>query len=137
MERYNVIMPIVEADISVAIFNIPYILANLEPQKIYIIANKSIEDFFKSIDRCYFVDEDSLYDGMNYNSIKNIVIERCGSQERTGWYFQQFLKMAYAFNSKDRYYLLWDADTIPLKKISLFDVANRPVFTLRIRLLST
>ena len=39
----------------------------------------------------------------------------------TGWYYQQFLKMQYAFACKDEYYMVWDGDTIPCKKISMFN----------------
>ena len=36
----------------------------------------------------------------------------------TGWYFQQLLKYSYAYeNVEDDYYLIWDADTIPLRPI--------------------
>ena len=49
MEEYSVIMPIAEADISVALFNIPYILTNLKPRKIYIIAKKTVEEDRKSV----------------------------------------------------------------------------------------
>lgn len=39
----------------------------------------------------------------------------------TGWYYQQFLKMSYAFMCKDEYYMSWDGDTIPCRKINMFD----------------
>jgi hypothetical protein len=38
----------------------------------------------------------------------------------TGWYYQQFLKMQYAQVCKDEYYMVWDGDTIPCKKINMF-----------------
>ncbi len=38
-----------------------------------------------------------------------------------GWYYQQFLKMAYAYVCESDYYLAWDADTIPVRIIDLFD----------------
>ncbi len=38
----------------------------------------------------------------------------------TGWYYQQFLKMQYALVCPDKYYMVWDGDTIPCKEIIMF-----------------
>lgn len=38
----------------------------------------------------------------------------------TGWYYQQFLKMQYSRICQKEYYLVWDGDTIPCKKFSMF-----------------
>ncbi len=39
----------------------------------------------------------------------------------TGWYYQQFLKMQYARMCSDNYYMVWDGDTIPCRKIEMFE----------------
>lgn len=44
------------------------------------------------------------------------------------WYYQQFLKMAYSLVCKADYYLCWDSDTIPLKKINMFSESGKPYF---------
>lgn len=47
-----------------------------------------------------------------------------------GWYYQQFLKYAHAFiESEVEHYLIWDADTIPLRPLDFFDVEGRMIFT--------
>ncbi len=38
----------------------------------------------------------------------------------TGWYYQQFLKMQYAYMCEDEYYMVWDGDTVPCRKINMF-----------------
>ena len=38
----------------------------------------------------------------------------------TGWYYQQFLKYAYANHCEEEYYLTWDGDTIPCRTLSMF-----------------
>ncbi len=38
----------------------------------------------------------------------------------TGWYYQQFLKMQYAMVCEDEYYMVWDGDTVPCRKINMF-----------------
>ena len=45
---------------------------------------------------------------------------------RPGWYYQQYLKMEYSMICEDEYYLTWDADTIPLHRIDLFDADGIP-----------
>lgn len=50
----------------------------------------------------------------------------------TGWYYQQFLKMAYAKICPDEYYLVWDGDTVPCAMFSMFDrESNKPYFDLK------
>ena len=46
-----------------------------------------------------------------------------------GWYYQQILKMNYARMTTAANYLVWDADTIPLKSIPFFDIEGRVYFT--------
>ncbi len=47
------------------------------------------------------------------------------------WYYQQFLKMAYAKICSAEYYLCWDSDTIPLRKISMFDDNKKPYLDIK------
>ena len=72
-----------------------------------------------------FIDEDALYPSLTYKAVEHILRMRAGDVSRTGWYFQQFLKMAFAFTCTEPYYLLWDADTIPLHR---YEATARPVF---------
>ena len=47
---------------------------------------------------------------------------------RCGWYYQQFLKMRYSDICEDDYYMSWDMDTVPLRRMELFDNEGRPYF---------
>jgi hypothetical protein len=47
-----------------------------------------------------------------------------------GWYFQQFLKLAHGLREGPEYYLVWDADTVPLRSFPLFASAGCPWFTI-------
>ncbi len=50
----------------------------------------------------------------------------------TGWYYQQFLKMKYAYICDNEYYMTWDGDTIPCKKVEMFDpITDQPYFDLK------
>jgi hypothetical protein len=72
---------------------------------------------------------------IKFNVFKNIFYNYCHqrtfyekNQWRTGWYYQQVLKICYIFfffsKSKRNKLILWDADTIMLKKINFFDKNN-------------
>lgn len=50
----------------------------------------------------------------------------------TGWYYQQFIKMQYAYMCQDEFYMVWDGDTIPCKKIEMFHKeSGKPYFDLK------
>ncbi len=50
--------------------------------------------------------------------------------QTAGWYFQQFLKLQFAFeHPEDDYYLIWDADTVPLRPLRFFDSESRMLLT--------
>ena len=51
-----------------------------------------------------------------------------GENSRPGWYYQQFLKLAYANVSGSDYYMSWDSDTIPLRRVAMFDSSGKPYF---------
>ncbi len=91
---------------------------------ITIIANSKLkEDCLKN--NMQFIDEDLIYPNLNYSKIQTLLQIKKADIKRTGWYFQQFLKMAYSQICTDEYYLIWDADTIPLKPIN---ITNKPWF---------
>lgn len=48
-----------------------------------------------------------------------------------GAYYQQFLKMAYSLACESDYYISWDADTLPVHKIEMFDSFGTPYFDVK------
>lgn len=50
---------------------------------------------------------------------------------RPGWYYQQFLKMAFSGVCEDEYYVSWDMDTVPLRPLSFFDADKKPCFDMK------
>ena len=93
---------------------------------IVIIGKASLKNLCSDDIDITFLDEDKLLPGLTFSKIKELIIKRNPNPWRTGWYFQQFLKMAYSFICTEPYYLIWDADTIPLNKYNstelFFDV---------------
>ncbi len=52
-----------------------------------------------------------------------------GFPQRAGWFFQQFLKLGFAYHPKAKAnYLIWDADTVPLRPMT-FISNNKVLFT--------
>ena len=86
-------------------------------------SNISIPNISSSI-----INEDFLVP--NDEIIKIFNIRGINETNRIGWYEQQFLKMSYSLICKKEYYLIWDADTIPIKKVNMFE--NRyPIFDIK------
>ncbi|WP_051538016.1 DUF6492 family protein [Butyrivibrio proteoclasticus] len=64
--------------------------------------------------------------------MKDILAGRELPRGITGWYYQQFLKMQYAFRCEDEYYLVWDGDTIPCKELVMFqEESGKPYLDLK------
>lgn len=121
-------------DFTKIIHNKRHIIENLKPEKIVVICPKNCignDNIIYENVQIIFMDEDSVFPGLTINSIKSIMTDISGDDKRSGWYFQQFLKMAYAFISNTQNYLIWDADTIPLNKLSFKRDNDKLVFTMK------
>lgn len=125
--QIEIIIPIAESDLDSLLFSMPYIKNYLTWKKIVIIADKKVEHKLCGVKDISFIDENDLIDGMTFSKVRSIISKIYPKAiRRTGWYFQQFLKLAYAYKCKSEYYLTWDSDTIPLKKIDFFDESGEP-----------
>ena len=134
---FDVIMPVIYRDYAFLKKTVKYVKKNLLPAHIFIITDERFKRFLPAQilndSQCIFIDENKLLDGMTFLSIKKMFKELGRNEIRTGWYYQQFLKMAFALSDycdKD-YYLSWDSDTIPLRNISFFDESGIPFFTMK------
>ena len=77
-----------------------------------------------------FLDEDRLIPGINLAAIQQILQRKIGAAERSGWYFQQFLKIqACHLPGIADHYLIWDSDTILLQPLEFFDAQGRILVT--------
>ena len=80
-----------------------------------------------------FVNERDLvsFDEVKAAFQKQLTSESTVGISSTGWYYQQFLKMQFAAICDCEYYLCWDADTVPLRKIEMFSADGRPYFDVK------
>ena len=76
------------------------------------------------------IDENSLVSGFSFDAVRDYLLKHPNvSPDRVGWYFQQFLKFAFAQTEYcGEYYLTWDADTLPTSQIYFFQDGH-PLFT--------
>lgn len=131
-KNLQIVIPHIARNNEILKKNIPYIIENLSPTKIIILTKKetidTLKNCFSNNNMISFVDEDSVIPKLTYEYIESLLTQENITTYRTGWYFQQFLKLAWALNNNSsEWYLTWDSDTIPLKNIHFFD-NQKPVF---------
>lgn len=78
------------------------------------------------------IDEQAVIPGLTADAMPELLPAQLpgGRNRRIGcWYYQQFLKMGYArFAPQLSHYLVWDADTVPLRPLT-FERAGRTLLT--------
>jgi hypothetical protein len=90
-------------------------ICELIPSKTYVVLVPDIDyEYFKSMDlKKFTVVSESKYEFIAASLRKKAL------GNRFGWYFQQFIKMSELDDGLDNdVNLIWDADTIPIKKIT-------------------
>ena len=106
---------------------IPSILKNIKYHKLYIITKKTnFQELSVAFnDTLILLDEDTIYEGLTLDSIKNYFSEKNLDSKRAGWYFQQFIKLGiYKLSYITENYLIWDGDAVVLKPIVFFSKEN-------------
>jgi uncharacterized protein DUF6492 len=74
------------------------------------------------------IDENAFIPEMTLSRLKKLSLP--GFPQGAGWHFQQLLKLAFSFHEPDDdYFLIWDADTVPLRPLQFFDESGRMLFT--------
>lgn len=136
--EYVIIIPVVYKDFTFLKRSLPYILSNIEGVKrVYLITKlcmvKYLPKDIRNNSQITIIDEDAVLEGLTYNRVSSIIYSQGRKHTNPGWYYQQFLKMAFSISKycDSSYYLSWDADTIPVKKISMFDEMGHPFFSIK------
>ncbi len=98
------------------------------PENVKEYVDKDIADGLFGSNSVSFIFEGDL---VPFSGIKEIYIQlksktTLPNPSSLNWYYQQFLKMAYATVCKADYYLCWDSDTIPVRKINMFSEDGKP-----------
>lgn len=125
--RFDVIIPVAKKDISFVPRVVDYVTRCLSGvSMIFILTSKrNIPKLVKALRgflNCTILDEDELAPSLSYGRVGALLLKIAGNRDRTGWYLQQFLKYGFAQSKyANKYYLSWDADTLPLAPISFFE----------------
>ena len=135
-KQFDVIIPVAHKDISFVHHVIKYVRQNVVGvSKIYVVTNK--QNFGKIhcnalSENSILLDENNLLEGLSFKQVSSYLKKAGGNIAQTGWYFQQLLKFAFSQTKyASDYYLTWDADTLPLNKLSFFK-DGKPLFTKKI-----
>lgn len=66
--------------------------------------------------------------GEGYIDKLNQKISLSGNTKRYHWYLQQFYKIEALLKADSQYIVIWDADCVPVEKLSLFDDNGDPIY---------
>ena len=107
-------------------------IKELISDNIIVIGKSSLQKLCNTNKCITFYDEDKIFPELSFTSVKDVINQRNLNTCRTGWYFQQFLKLGWALrNDCSQWYASWDSDTFPLKTISFFNNDEKPVFNIK------
>ena len=134
--KISLVIPTKFRDLHKIIKNIKFYFKFIDCIKnLVIIGDENVEKYFDNYKSIFYnIPYNFIYEGklINVVKIKDAIKRRKkDAVKRTGWYIQQFVKMAYSIICKDDYYLIWDSDTIPVKPLKLFDKKKKPFFHVR------
>jgi hypothetical protein len=75
------------------------------------------------------INEDEVFSDMKLKDLQS-KITLPGFPQGAGWYFQQFLKLSYPkIRPEVDRYLIWDADTVPLRAFDVFGTDGKALVT--------
>ena len=127
-KSFTTIIVITPKDFPRLVSQYKRLVSNIPSRDFVFVSSKGIEDELKKADlgnNVGYIDENDL---LSFNSVRDCMqahlAEILGNdpvpRAAVGWYYQQFLKMQYAYKCTDEYYMTWDGDTIPCKPFSMF-----------------
>jgi hypothetical protein len=109
------VIPVGPNDYAISKLAIKSIRQNDTNSEIVIISNTATLCKFNNNDTIN-INEDYLLNDVSYKTIKDFFYLNDVKSIRSGWFFQQFLKMGYSLICPDSYYIIWDADNLLLRK---------------------
>ena len=114
-------------------FTVPFLLKQITSGNIYLITNKGNFGGFEKLSsdpRLRFIDENEVVEGLVLSDIQNYLSAQIGSDQRAGWYFQQFLKLGIAYRHElSHNYLVWDADCVLLRPLQFITSEGKIIIT--------
>ncbi len=125
---YDIIILATTKNVPILNISLPYIRKKLDWDGNYVVANHKDFDVLQQLD-VELIDENTIFPNLSYVSVANVIDEIIGERKRAGWYLQQFIKMAWSLKTEKPYYVVFDADTIPLNQIQYISNNDRYLLT--------
>lgn len=122
--NYEVVVPVYWDALDIISWGVTYIEKYLKPKKITLIGPAKMKGQLPIGKHINFMDGNEIAEGMSKESIAAIINRIApgrNAEKRAGWYLQQMIKLGYARRSQEEAYLVWDADTIPLRGLQFYD----------------
>ena len=119
------------ADLRILRLALPGLRRFVPMKRLYVItAHANFDRFQRALGpEVELLDEDSMTPDLTLRQLRSLALP--GLPKAAGWYLQQFDKLAFSFRpSSDDYYLIWDADTVPLRPLEFFDAEDKMCFTI-------
>lgn len=100
---------------------LPRIFTFIRPRQIWVACRSRWTLFSRFIlgRSVSILNEDTMIPDMTLAALRQLPVEPF--PKGAGWYYQQLIKYSFSFHQPEvPYYLIWDADTIPLRPLSFF-----------------
>ena len=140
VKNYNALIVVTPQDFERTRPGRDRLIEYLPAEKIFFVGSSEVGEMLEQEgrgDRVGFINEDDLIPFDAVYSVmeaimKDILAGRKLPRGVVGWYYQQFLKMEYSKRCEEQYYFMWDGDTVPCKRFSMFaDDGETPYFDLK------
>jgi hypothetical protein len=120
---FDLVLVAAEDDLEVTARYLEFYQANLRPAGIVVITkiSKKTLSLFSGLP-VRLLNENEIMEELTYDKVLS------WNQAKTGWYFQQFLKMAYANCCESEHYLVFDGDTVPLNPLQFYLSSGKGLF---------
>lgn len=126
------VIPTIPADFSRFRMHFGKFATNLPVSRFVFIGPEALRDCIDDLSEegigVEFINENQIVPFSEVKSIYDDLLANCTLPRKStvNWYYQQFLKIGYCRLCDDDYYLCWDADTLPLRRIDMFDPEGKP-----------
>ncbi len=128
-EHFDVLIVVTPSDCERLLPLYPRLIDNFDYGQLCFIGSPKVGEIARADknigDKVKWVDENAIlpFDDVHAciaKKLESILEGKPLARGVTGWYYQQFLKMQYAYICEDTYYMVWDGDTVPCKKVNMF-----------------
>jgi hypothetical protein len=121
---FNFYIPVTVKDLDLVLHHKSLFFNNLPCKKIFFIGNNEVNKHISISSKVDFLHEDKVFTNLTLKNIRELIIAQKGNGNRSGWYLQQFIKMAISYLTNEPY-VVWDADTLPMRRIDLISLNGK------------